>query len=138
MAHTVSDVMTAKPVVLDASDSVLDAARAMREHGIGDVVVAQDKHVVGILTDRDIAIRVVAEGKSTDLPLGECCTRDIAMVSPNASLDDALTIMSDQAVRRLPVVSENGLEGIVTFGDIVRERHPDSPLAAIIGAPGGD
>lgn len=48
MAHTVSDVMTAKPVVLDASDSVLDAARAMREHGIGDVVVAQDKHVVGI------------------------------------------------------------------------------------------
>jgi CBS domain-containing protein len=135
MARKVEEIMTRDPRTVDASDTVVDAAREMRDGDIGDVVVLDGGEVVGIVTDRDIAIRVVAEGRDPgSTPVSEACTTGVETIEPDASVDDALRAMRDKDIRRLPVVDGGRPVGILSLGDLAVEREPDSTLADISAA----
>ena len=119
MAKTVSDVMTPDPVAMDAKEPVAKAAAAMRDQGIGTVVVLKDGTPCGLVTDRDITVRAVAVGsdpKST--PLEQICSQDVAAVEPDQSVDDAVQMMKSHDVRRVLVMENKQLKGIVSLGDL--------------------
>jgi CBS domain-containing protein len=135
MPQTVREVMTRKPVALQAGTTLEEAARAMRDHDIGDVVVLQDDSVRGIVTDRDIAVRAVAEGRDpSSSVLAEICSRRMVTISPDEPVDRAITLMREHAVRRLPVVENGRPIGIVSLGDLAVERDPESVLGHISAA----
>jgi CBS domain-containing protein len=135
MARTVEEIMTRDPRTIDASGTVLDAARIMRDNDIGDVIVVDGDQLNGIVTDRDIAVRVVAEGRDpASTPVSEACTTGVEAIEPNASVDDALSAMREKDIRRLPVVDGGRPVGIVSLGDLAVEREPESILADISAA----
>jgi CBS domain-containing protein len=137
MAERIRDVMTTNPQTLPESTVVREAAEAMRANDIGDVVVADDNgNLSGILTDRDIVVRVVAEGRDPRATrVGDIASRDLTAVSPDDPVERAVQLMRDRAIRRLPVVEKNKVVGIVSIGDLALERDPDSALADISAAP---
>ena len=135
MARTVKDVMTTDVVACDASTSLADAARLMRDRDIGDVLVEDGGQLRGIVTDRDIVVRCLAEGGDMSrATLANACSADLATADPEMTLDEAAQIMRDRAVRRLPVVRDGRAVGIVSIGDLAIERDPDSALADISSA----
>jgi CBS domain-containing protein len=135
MARTVEEVMTRDPRTVNADDPIIDAARIMRDDDIGNVIVRQDGEVAGIVTDRDIVVRGVAEGVDAgSTPVREVCTTGIEAIEPSASVDDALRKMREADVRRLPVVDDGRPVGIISLGDLAVEREPDSTLADISAA----
>lgn len=137
MAQTVRDIMTANPVVLQGSEPVGEAARRMREADVGAVLVVDDGGLAGIVTDRDITIRVTAEGRDPGTPLRDAAsTTGIETVTPDTSVDKAVDLMRTNAVRRLPVVENGQPVGIVSIGDLAVERDSDSALADISAATG--
>jgi CBS domain-containing protein len=136
MAQTIRDVMTPDPVCLDSRTPIVEAARAMRDRGIGDVIVMEGERLAGIVTDRDIAIRAVAEGRDTQTTtLGDVASRDVATVAPDTTIDDAVMQLRGRAVRRLPVVEGDRPVGIVAIGDLAVEQDPGSALADISSKP---
>jgi CBS domain-containing protein len=129
------EVMTPNPTVCSADTSAAQAAQMMRDQGIGDVLVQHDGSL-GIVTDRDIVTRAVAEGRDPkQVTLGDICTRDVESVSPDTSVDDVIRLMSDKAVRRVPVVEGGKPIGIVALGDLAVDRDRRSLLADISAAP---
>lgn len=136
MTQTLQDVMTRDPIVLAAGSPVADAAKAMRDRDMGDVLVQRDGALCGIVTDRDIVVRAVAEGADlTSVPLGDICSQDVTALSPESSVEDAVQVMRDRSVRRLPVVDGDQPVGIVSLGDLAVERDPSSALGDISPAP---
>ena len=136
--QSVQDVMTPAPWALEISASVMDAAELMRQSDIGDVIVVEeDHHLYGIVTDRDIVVRVLAEGGDpTAVTVGEICSRELTIVSPTASIGEAVGLIRDKAIRRLPVVGDDGkVVGIVSIGDIAVARDRKSALGDISAAP---
>jgi len=104
----------------------------MRERDIGDVIVLEDDRVVGILTDRDIVVRAVAEGRTpTETRVGDIGSRDPETLRPDDTVEDAVRIMREKAVRRIPVVENGRPIGIVSIGDLAVETDTDSALADI-------
>jgi CBS domain-containing protein len=135
---SVTDVMEADPIVLSGSAMVQEAARVMADRDIGAVLVVDDGGLLlGILTDRDIVVRVVAEGLATaTCSVGEACTKALVTLSPSDTVDDALTVMRQEAVRRLPVASEAKPVGILTMADVARaEADTGNVFASIADAP---
>jgi CBS domain-containing protein len=132
MAEFVKDVMTPGVVAVRPDASLVEAAQLMRSQNIGDVVVADGQEIVGVLTDRDITVRAVAEGLDPlTVGAGSVCTPDPLVVAPYDPVSAAEALMREQAVRRLPVV-ENGLPvGMVSLGDLAEAEDPASPLADI-------
>jgi signal-transduction protein with cAMP-binding, CBS, and nucleotidyltransferase domain len=135
MAQNVSDVMTPDPVTLPMTASLSDAAVAMRDHEIGDVIVLRDQEPCGIVTDRDIVVRAVAEGRSDGVSIGDICTGELVSVSPSDPIDRAVDLMRQRAIRRLPVVENGQAVGMVSLGDLAIERNEGSTLAEISRAP---
>jgi CBS domain-containing protein len=137
MNDNIRDVMTATPCALNATASVAVAARAMRENDIGDIIVLDGDHLVGILTDRDIVVRAVAEDKDPiTTAVGEICSRELTTVQSTDSVGSAVRLMREKALRRLPVVDDHGtVVGIVSLGDVAVERDRRSALADISAAP---
>jgi CBS domain-containing protein len=129
--------MTSNPRTLDASETIRTAARVMRDEDIGAVIVTEGDRVRGIVTDRDIVVRAVAEGAdAAKTTLGDIASSDIETVTPETSVEDAIEIMRMKAIRRLPVVDGDGRPvGIVSIGDLALERDRDSALADISAAP---
>ncbi len=102
--------------------TVREVANLMKEHKVGCVVITQMEVPVGIITDRDITIRVVAEGISFDTPVEEVMTKNIVVANENDQIRDIIKIMREKVIRRIPVIDDNGnLSGIVTFDDIFVE-----------------
>ena len=131
----IRDVMTPNPVTLDANLPVMKAAEAMRENDIGDVVVRHDGKLCGIVTDRDIVVRVIATGQDpTATKLESVCSHDMLTLSPDQDTADAIRLMRERAVRRLPVVEDNRLLGIVSLGDLAVILDPHSTLGDISAA----
>jgi CBS domain-containing protein len=129
------EVMTPNPTVCSPDTSAAQAAEMMRDQGIGDVLV-QNGGSLGIVTDRDIVTRAVAAGRDPkEVTLGDICTRDIETVSPDMSVDDVIRLMSDKAVRRVPVVEAGKPIGIVALGDLAVDQDRRSLLADISAAP---
>lgn len=136
---TIKDVMTPSPITLPTSAFAWDAARLMKEQDIGDVIVIEDDRVCGILTDRDLVVRVVSEGRDPSrTTVGEICSENLKTVSPGDSVEDAVRLMREAALRRLPVTESGKPVGIVSIGDLAVQRDPDSALADISAAPGNE
>src|SRR5215470_7783160 len=136
MAERLTDIMTRNPVTVDVRDTVIAAARTMRDANIGDVVVLENGTVRGVLTDRDIVVRGLAEGRNpSETPVGEVCSREITILAPTDAITDAISIMREKAIRRLPVVQDGRLVGIVSLGDLAVHRDPQSVLGGISAAP---
>jgi CBS domain-containing protein len=135
MARKVEEIMTRDPRTVDADDPIVDAARTMRDSDIGDVVVMDGGQVGGIVTDRDIVVRGVAEGRDPEsTAVSEVCTTGIETIDPDASVDDALRLMREHDIRRLPVTKNGRPVGILSLGDLAVEREPESTLADISAA----
>jgi CBS domain-containing protein len=133
----IRDVMTPNPQSLPASTTGREAAEAMRANDIGDVIVTDDNGgICGILTDRDLVVRLIAEGRDPRATrIGDIASRDLASVTGDEPVERAVQLMREKAVRRLPVVEQGRVIGIVSIGDLAVERDPDSALADISAAP---
>lgn len=133
MADGIRDVMTTNPRSVESGSTAMEAARIMRDEDVGIVPVVEGEKLVGTVTDRDIAIRVVAEGKSPEsTPVGEIASRELVTIDPQQDLDEALRLMARHQVRRLPVVEEDGkLVGIVAQADIARNA-PDAKTGDVV------
>ena len=133
----VAEAMTSNPVTLTPSSTVKQAATEMRENDIGDVlVVNRSGDVCGIVTDRDIALRVTGAGKGSTTKLKDICTPDPVSVSGNEALERAVDLMREHDVRRLPVMDSQGkLVGVVSLGDAAMRLDQNSALANISKAP---
>jgi len=135
MAKSIKDAMTTKPASLPASATVADAAQQMRELDIGDVLVEQEGRRAGIVTDRDIVVRAIAEGRDVTSKLGDIVSSEVVCITPAESADDAIRLMRERALRRVPVVENGRPVGIVSLGDLAGERDPRSVLGEISSAP---
>jgi CBS domain-containing protein len=136
----VREIMTPEPRTLPMTATVGQAAEAMRMINAGTVLVADDANrVVGIITDRDIAIRVVAEGMDPfSTAIGDVSTPSPATVTPGTSVRDAVKLMRERDIRRLPVVEGELAVGVVSLGDLAILQDPSSVLADISAAPSND
>src|SRR5437870_13006906 len=133
--QTVKDVMTTNVVYLPIDTTIGEAARTMREQDIGDVVVADGPSLAGLVTDRDIVVRAVAETRDPDTTtLREIMTEELVTVRPEDTIQQAALLMRDRAVRRVLVVDDNGLVGIVSIGDLAERIDPESVLGGISSA----
>jgi len=136
MAKRIQDIMTPNPVALPVTASLIDTAIAMRDADVGAVVVLEDGQVCGIVTDRDIVIRGIASGNyPATVKLGEICSRDLTTLAPTDDVEEAVRLMREKAVRRLPVVEHGQAVGIVSLGDLAVEKDPHSALGDISAAP---
>ena len=124
MAKSVRDAMTDDPRSISAAESVVEAARLMRDEHIGSLPVTEDKRLVGMITDRDITTRVVAEGAVPEtMSVGDVYSRDLISVEPNNDLEEALQLMARHQVRRLPVVENGRLVGMVAQADVALKEN---------------
>ncbi len=127
-AHPVREVMTPDPVTVAGTSTVVEAARAMRDEGVGDVIVVEGSAICGILTDRDIIVRGVALGRDPrQIPARDLCSRSVATLEPTQTVEEAFRLMREKAVQRLPVVDDGRPVGIVSIND----------LAEVASAPTG-
>lgn len=136
MAHQVRDVMTPNPITMPATATAVDAAKAMRDGNVGNIIVLEDNRIFGIVTDRDLVVRGLGVGRNPlQTKLGEICSRELTTVSPTDEISNAVSLMKDKAVRRLPVVENDRPVGIVSLGDLAVERDQHSVLGEISAAP---
>ncbi len=122
----IRDVMTPNPRTVSPDDTVQAAARIMQAEDTGAVPVVTNGRVLAMVTDRDIAVRVVAEGVSPGSRVRDIATADVICASPDMSTSEASELMSEHQVRRLPVVENDMLVGIVSIGDIAVKENKDS------------
>jgi CBS domain-containing protein len=135
MGQSIESVMTTDVETVEADAPLVEAAKLMDEHDIGDVVVVDGGSVKGIVTDRDITVRAVARGASpTETKVSEVMSGDPVCLSPDQTVDDAIELMREHAIRRVPVVSEGSVSGIVSLGDLAVERDQASVLGQISSA----
>lgn len=141
----IQDVMTRDPRCVTPDTSVRDAARLMKDEDVGIVPVVRDdrtRELVGVITDRDIAIRIVAEGRAAETRVGDVMSgQRLATCSPSQDIDRAMDTMASEQVRRIPIVDERGaLVGIVSQADVVRKADNDEKAERTverISEPGG-
>jgi len=127
--------MTRDPVMLKPGDTVLDAARIMRDHDIGTVLVSDKDQLVGMLTDRDIVVRAVADKADVSaMKVDQIASKEITALAPEDPLDKAVKLMRSRAVRRFPVVKAGKPVGVLTIGDMAVELDPKSALADLSAA----
>jgi CBS domain-containing protein len=125
MGKSIQDVMTSNPCTIDANKPVSYAAKMMKDEDVGLAPVVEGNRLIGTLTDRDIVVRVVAEGGDPQTVLvREVASTDVITVEPQENLDEALKLMARHQVRRLPVVEEDGrLVGVVAQADVAEEAN---------------
>ena len=138
MPATVSAYMTPHPTVAEVTDTVRAIAQTMATQDIGSLVVAEDGAVVGIVTDRDLVVRGIAEGIGLDAPVGQLMSGGLVSVGPGDDVAEVVQLMRDQALRRVPVVDGDEAVGIVSLGDLAVALDADSALADISAAPPND
>jgi len=139
MPRTVDEVMTRDPIIVSSSATLTGAAAAMREADVGDVIVMRDGKIIGILTDRDIVIRAVAEGSHPGTTTcREITSANVCTLVASDPISDAVALMRKMAVRRVPVVRDGRPVGIVTLGDLAMALDEKSALAQISAAPPND
>jgi CBS domain-containing protein len=121
----IRDVMTPNPRTVSSADSIQSAARIMRDEDTGVVPIVDNGRAVGVVTDRDIVVRAVADGGQLSQTVGEIATNAVVCASPDMSTREAAQLMSDHQVRRLPVVENERLIGIVSIGDLAVKEGKD-------------
>ncbi|MFI1326387.1 CBS domain-containing protein [Streptomyces sp. WAC04189] len=133
MTRYVRDIMTDHPVTVEPLTSVTAVARVMRDRDLGAVLVTDGDELRGLVTDRDLVIRAVAEGGDPERTTvaGVCSDEELVTVRPDDELERAVELMREHAVRRVPVVDDGRPVGIVSLGDLALERDPESALGDI-------
>jgi CBS domain-containing protein len=117
----IRDVMTENPTACEAGTSVVEAAKVMAREDVGQLPVLEGERLVGVVTDRDLVVRVLAEDRDPQtVTVGEVASGDVVTVSPETSLDEGLALLARHQVRRLPVVESDRLVGIVAQADVAR------------------
>jgi CBS domain-containing protein len=136
MKQNIRDVMTPNPKAVAQSATIMEAACVMRDNDIGDVVVLDNGCLCGILTDRDIVVRALAVGRDPNrTSVGEVCSRALLTLAPEDSTGQAVRVMREHAIRRLPIEEDGRVVGIVTLGDVAVDADRRSALADISAAP---
>ena len=132
----VRDVMSAPPVCMPPGESVSAAALAMKRHGIGTVLVLTDGRLTGILTDRDITVRVLAENRDpATTRIGDICSSELVVLDSDDDLAHAARLVRDRAVRRIPVLRNGTPVGVVSSGDLALEKDARAVLSGVSSAP---
>jgi CBS domain-containing protein len=134
-SRQVRDVMTTNPSSVSDSDSIQDVARIMKEQDTGVVPVCDGgRKIIGMVTDRDIVVRLIADGKDPmNARVNEVMTKSVRKVQEDATVDDVLSLMSSSEIRRVPVVNRNDeLVGIVSIGDISTQTNQDGKVGQAI------
>ncbi len=135
MNDMVRDLMTPDPVTVPKSTTVFEVAKMMRDRNIGDVIVMTNGDICGIVTDRDIVVRTVADARHpASTHIGDICTPDVVSVTPEHSLDHAIEVMREKSIRRLVVMEEGKVVGILSLGDLAVDRDPTSLLGQLSAA----
>jgi CBS domain-containing protein len=135
----VRDIMSAAPVCMAPGESVSAAARAMKQRGTGTVLVLSDGRPSGLVTDRDIAVRVLAENRDPlTTPIGDICSSELVVLSPDDNLAQASRLVRDHAVRRIPVLRDGTPVGVVSAGDLALESGATSVLSGMSSVPPND
>jgi CBS domain-containing protein len=126
MGKSIREAMTSNPCAIEADRSVAYAAKMMKQEDVGLAPIVENGRLVGALTDRDIVVRVVAEGKDPDtVSVRDVSSENLVTVDPQQNLDEALGLMARYQVRRLPVVEEDGrLVGVLAQADVAEEAKP--------------
>jgi CBS domain-containing protein len=139
MTTTIRNLMTTDIVSVDESATLREVATLMRDKDIGDVIVRRDDEVCGIVTDRDLVVRAVADGDDpTTARAGDVCTSTLVTLPADESVDEAARKMADSAIRRLPVVDGDDVVGIISLGDLARDQDPRSVLGKLSAEPPTD
>ena len=138
--QTIQDVMTREVQSISPQETIQRAAQMMDELNVGSIPVLDGQKLVGMITDRDIAVRGIAEGHGPETPVRDLMSNDMVCAHIDDNVEDAATKMSEAQVRRLPVIDrEDRLCGIVSLGDLAREAHNECAHQALEGVsqPGG-
>jgi len=135
MASIIAQVMTDTPETVEATDTIHTTAQRMRDCDCGAMLVTEDGRVLGIVTDRDLVVRGLAAGLTPDTAVRSVISTNVHGVAAEASIQDAATIMRDHSIRRLAVVDEGALVGVVSLGDLALAADEKSALADISAAP---
>ncbi len=135
MAVSIREVMTKDPITIEESATVVDAAKAMQRADVGPALITRNGELAGIITDRDIAVRVVAEGQDPNsVQALDIASTDLVTLSPDDDAGDAVKLMTEKNIRRLPIVEGNRPVGIVSLGDLAVSLDSGSGLADISAA----
>jgi CBS domain-containing protein len=138
MTRKMRDVMSPAPVWMAAGESVSAAARAMKEHNTGTVLVLSDGQLSGLVTDRDIMIRVLAENYDPlTTRVGDICSGDLATLGPDDEVEQAIQLVRERAVRRIPVLADGAAVGMVYVGDLAPEGEERVTGSGPLAAPPG-
>ena len=132
----VRDIMSAAPVCMAPGESVSAAASAMKQHGIGTVLLLTDGRFSGLVTDRDIAVRVLAEDRDPRATrIGDICGGELVVLDPDDNLVQAARLVRDHAARRVPVLRNGTPVGVLSIGDLALEKDATSVLSGVSSAP---
>ena len=136
MTQAIREVMTEGVETCEPGSSIQDVARKMQKGNFGAIIVAEESELRGLLTDRDIVVRAVAEGGDpSEVKVEEVCSKDLTSLSPDDTAEEAVKLMREHSVRRIPVLEEGKPVGIVSIGDLAVSRDEQSALADISAAP---
>jgi CBS domain-containing protein len=121
MGMSIREVMTSEVKACEPSATVVEAAKLMAQEDVGPIPVVEDGRLVGIITDRDIVVKMIAKGDDpSSRTVGDIASRDLVTITPDSDVSEALDLMAENQVRRLPVVDGDRLVGIVAQADIAR------------------
>ncbi|MEU2603525.1 CBS domain-containing protein [Streptomyces albus] len=135
MAQHISEIMTADPITVEPRTTLSEVARLMRDEDFGEVLISDQDQLRGVVTDRDLVVRAMADARDVNSTYAQdVCSSDVVTCAPDAEIDEAVRLMRENAVRRLPVVDGDELVGTVTIGDLALERDPHSALADVSAA----
>ncbi|MGX1541105.1 CBS domain-containing protein [Streptomyces adustus] len=135
MVQCVRDIMTGTPVSVETGALVTDVARLMRDEDIGVVLVTREDHLLGLVSDRDLVVRGLAEGSDPqEMTVADLCTEEPITITPDDDLERAVALMRQHAIRRLPVVEGDALVGVISIGDLAMEIDRKSALGDISSA----
>src|SRR5579859_7171377 len=136
MQQKIANVMTPAPVTLPLTAPIRSAAALMRDAQVGDVLVVDGGRLIGIVTDRDLVVRGLAEGADPDIvSIAEVATASPITLGPDDDPAEAVALMRRHGVRRVPVVDKGVPVGVVSLGDLAQDRDESSALAAISAQP---
>lgn len=123
----VKDIMTKNVAYISPTSTVIDAAKMMQQHNVGSIPVCDQNGLVGIVTDRDIVVRNIAQGGSPqNTAIKDVMTPQVKAATPDMDINDVSHLMAEQQVRRMPVVENNKLIGIVALGDMAVDQRFDT------------
>lgn len=138
MTRKMRDIMSPAPVCMAPGESVAAAARAMKEHDTGTVLVLSDGWFSGLVTERDIMVRVLAENRDPLTTLvGDICSGELAVLGPDDEVEQAIRLVRERAVRRIPVLADGTSVGMVYIGDLAPDADEPSALTVLAAARPG-